>query len=93
MPLPREFWKVVVLRKPGGELSATGYLLSQDDLIDDLTEAIAEPTSHQTTVREIERLTGLSFHQLRDHDPLAAASEEALAPARVELRSVADLYL
>ena len=34
--LPRQFWKVVALVKRSGELSVTGYLLSQAALLDEL---------------------------------------------------------
>ena len=34
--LPRQFWKVVAMVKRSGELSVTGYLLSQAALLDDL---------------------------------------------------------
>ncbi len=38
--LPREFWKVAVLvNAESGKLSATGYVLSQGEMIKDVTEA------------------------------------------------------
>ena len=61
--LPRQFWKVVVMVKESGELSATGYLLSQEELIAGL-EVAPEAFSYgayrtfQVTVRRIEELTG-----------------------------------
>lgn len=36
--VPREFWKIVAMPKAGGGLHATGYLLSQGDLIRKLLE-------------------------------------------------------
>lgn len=74
--LPRQFWKVVVMVKESGGLSATAYLLSQEDLIEGL-ELVPETFSYgayktyQVTVRRIEDLTGLSFGSLADADPLA----------------------
>ena len=43
--LPRQFWKVVVMVKESGELSATGYLLSQEELVSGL-ERVTEAFSY-----------------------------------------------
>jgi endonuclease G len=73
--LPRQFWKVAVMLKDSGDLSATGYLLSQEDLISGL-EVVPEAFSYgayktyQVPVRRIAELTGLSFGSLVDADPL-----------------------
>jgi endonuclease G, mitochondrial len=83
--LPRQFWKVVAMVKQGGELSATAYLLSQEELIKGL-EIAPEAFSYgayrtyQVRVRQIEDLTGLSFGTLADADPLGR--EEAAVSAR-----------
>lgn len=83
--LPRQFWKVVAMVKQGGALSATAYLLSQEQLIKGL-EIAPEAFSYgayrtyQVPVRQIEDLTGLSFGSLVDADPLGR--EEAAIPAR-----------
>ena len=83
--LPRQFWKVVAMVKQGGGLSATAYLLSQEELIKGL-EVAPEAFSYgayrtyQVPVQQIEGLTGLSFGSLADADPLAR--EEAAVTAR-----------
>ena len=72
--LPRQFWKVAVMVKGDGTLSATGYLLSQEKLIANLESA--EPFSYgayktfQVPVKQVEALTALSFGALVDADPL-----------------------
>jgi endonuclease G, mitochondrial len=89
--LPRQFWKVVVMVKESGDLSATAYLLSQDELIKGL-ELVPETFSYgayktyQVPVRRIEELTGLSFGSLADADPLAGleATTAATEIDRVE---------
>lgn len=94
--VPLEFWKVVAVVKPEGELSATAYLLSQMALVDDMLAeefAFGAFREFQKTVSEIEGLTGLSFHDLSKHDPLAAGAEEAAGPPTVVLRSFEDLVL
>ncbi|MGS2641792.1 DNA/RNA non-specific endonuclease [Streptosporangium sp. G12] len=74
--LPRQYWKVVAMAKQNGELSATGYLLSQDHLLNGLEAAPAEFSygaykTYQVPIRRIEDLTRLSFDTLADADPLA----------------------
>jgi endonuclease G len=73
--LPRQFWKVVAMVKSDGALSATAYLLSQEELIKGLEIAPAEFSygayrTFQVPVRRIAELTGLSFGELPDADPL-----------------------
>jgi endonuclease G, mitochondrial len=72
--LPRQFWKVVAMVKQTGELSATGYLLSQATLIDDLRgeEAFSYGAyrTFQVTVRRIAVLTGLDMAPHIAADPL-----------------------
>jgi endonuclease G len=93
--LPRQFWKVVAMVKQDGQLSATAYLLSQEQLIKGL-EIAPEAFSYgayrtfQVPVRHLEDLTGLSFGSLVDADPLGR--EEAAIPAR-EVRRPEELLL
>lgn len=78
--LPRQFWKVAAMVKDDGKLSATAYLLSQEELIQGIGEEAFMPEdkeafsygaykTFQVPVRRIEKLTGLSFGQLRNFDP------------------------
>jgi endonuclease G len=83
--LPRQFWKVVSMVKSNGDLSATGYLVSQEDLIKglevDLEEfSYASYRTYQVPIRKIEALTKLSFGALANADPLA--QQEALVEGR-----------
>lgn len=87
--LPRAFWKIVVMRlAETGELSATAYLLTQDDLLGGLEETFVYGAwgTWQVSVREVERRTGLSFGDLRDADPLEEAEE---SPGSM-LRAIVD---
>ncbi len=79
--LPAEFWKVVVMRKKDRTLSATAYLQTQKNLLEDLEFAYGAYRTYQVPVSRIEAITGLDFGSLRDHDPLA--DTESAAPARV----------
>jgi endonuclease G len=93
--LPRQFWKVVAMVKQGGELSATAYLLSQEQLIKGL-EIAPEAFSYgayltyQVRVQQIEDLTGLSFGSLAGADPLGR--DEAAISVR-EVRRAEELLL
>jgi endonuclease G len=92
--LPRQYWKVVVIVKESGELSATGYLLSQAQLIANLEAAggfnYGAYRTYQVPIRRIEELTGLSFGTLTRVDPRAGL--EAMTTAR-EIGSLRDIVL
>jgi endonuclease G len=85
--LPRQYWKVVTMVKGSG-LSATGYLLSQKDLITGL-EIATEDFSYgayktfQVPVSKIQDLTRLGFGALVDADPLAHQGEAAIVPTEI----------
>ncbi|MFC7110487.1 DNA/RNA non-specific endonuclease [Nonomuraea rubra] len=82
--LPRQYWKVVAMVKQNGALSATGYLLSQDHLIDGL-EAVpgvllrrlqdlpgpdpAHRRAHPAVVRHPGRVRPLVQHGGGHHSP------------------------
>ena len=91
--LPRQFWKVAVIVKPGDALSATAYLLSQAELIEGL-EADEEFSygayrTFQVPVARIQDLTGLTFGELVRADPLdgeeAAVLREIAGPEDLRL--------
>lgn len=69
--IPAEFWKVVVIVRDDGKLSATAYLLSQKNLIDNLEFAFGTYKTYQVPVATIEDLTSLDFGNIRTFDPLA----------------------
>lgn len=71
--IPAKFWKVIVMIKEDGTPSATGYIVNQDDLIEDITERelfiFEQFKTYQTDLKTIEAATGLEFG-LNDFDPL-----------------------
>lgn len=94
--LPREYWKIVVMVKKSGQLSATAYLLSQQALIQGLEEAFAfgQYKTFQVPVHRIEALTGLDFGPLAACDPLAGDAAESLESATLlEIATFDDLQL
>lgn len=73
--LPRSFWKIAVLvDKDKEELSATGYILCQGELIKSLTEAFVygDFRTYQVPLSLIEKETGLDFAKLIPHDPFGS---------------------
>ncbi len=75
--IPAEFWKVAVMVKDDGTLSATAYLQTQKNLISDLEFAYGEYKTYQLPVATIEGLTGIDFGDLRRSDPLATIESTA----------------
>ena len=75
--LPREFWKIAAMVKETGELSVTGYLLSQAPLLEELRVrapfSYGEYRTFQVPVRRIAALTGLGLEPHVAADPLERA--------------------
>ncbi len=69
--IPKDFWKVVVMVKDNEEISATAYLQTQENMLDDLEFVYGAFKTYQVPVRQIEKLTGLDFGELSEHDPIA----------------------
>ncbi|HZN35641.1 MAG TPA: DNA/RNA non-specific endonuclease, partial [Pirellulaceae bacterium] len=68
--IPEDFWKVaVIIREDTGRMSATGYVLTQKDMISGLEFAFGAFRTYQVSLRSIERMTGLDFGRLKDADP------------------------
>ena len=68
--IPEEFWKVAIIVKEDGNLSATAYMQTQKNLIENLEFAYGEYKTYQVPISRIERITGLNFGYLRNHDPI-----------------------
>ena len=92
--LPRQFWKVVGMVKTTGELSVTGYLLSQAALLGDLPAdesfSYGAYRTFQVPVRRIAELTGLGLEPHIAADPLERIES---VPLPRELIRPADLLL
>ena len=92
--IPQAFWKVaVMLKEVGGDLvmSATGYVLSQADLITDLEFAYGPFKTFQVPLKRISRLAGIDFpEEVAAADPMAG--QESTVRFR-ELGAAADIML
>jgi endonuclease G len=90
--VPLRFWKVVAFRQDGA-LAATGYLLDQSPLVDDLGAALAEAAAEgrvpplgpfrtfQVPIADIGALAGVVLDQLAAVDRLQTAPAEGVPPA------------
>lgn len=99
--IPLAFWKIPVFRRPDGSNSASAYMISQHELVEDMLREAFTPATFQVPVRRISELTGLDFAHLFDWDPMdnefepLPQAQEALAtstPAK-ELHTFDDLRL
>jgi endonuclease G len=93
--LPRQFWKVAVMKKKSGTLSATGYLLSQEKLIaglEDTEFSYGAYKTFQVPIGKVEGMTQLDFGGLKDVDPLEQPGEESTARGK-EITGPGDLVL
>lgn len=72
LQIPADYWKVIAFMHPErGELSATSYLLSQSEFLDDVEFAYGEYRTYQVPIQKIMELTHIDFNHLVDFDPLA----------------------
>ncbi|GMB02147.1 DNA/RNA non-specific endonuclease [Pelosinus sp. IPA-1] len=85
--IPAEFWKVVVMVKTDGTLSATAYLQTQKNLLRDYEFAYGSYKTYQVPISNIENLTGLNFGDLRSYDLLGRikATTDHLEPTIVHV--------
>jgi endonuclease G len=72
--IPLRYWKVAVMvREDGKGLSATGYVISQADLVSHIEFVFDKYLTYQLSISSVEKMTGLDFGALRRHDPLGKA--------------------
>lgn len=91
--IPQDFWKVIVMVKVNGQLSATAYMLTQQQLMDDIEApdfVFGQFRTYQVTIQKVEDLTGISFGNLSAFDPLGGI--ESVSSVR-QLRSAEDMIL
>jgi endonuclease G len=71
--VPRDYWKVVAMRKQDGTLAAAAYVLSQAELLRAPPEefVFGEYKAFQVRVLALEERIGLKFGDLAGHDTLA----------------------
>jgi endonuclease G len=92
--LPKEFWKVVAIRRADtGKLSVTAYLLSQADMITGFEFVYGAFKTYQVKVSKVATLTGLDFGRLTTFDPLTRGGFESSDQQAVEVIGPESLIL
>lgn len=76
--IPAEFWKVAVMVKEDGKISATGYLQTQKNLVDNLEFAYGEYRTYQVPISRLSQITGLDFGELTRFDPIRSIESTGL---------------
>ena len=77
-----------------GQLSATAYLLTQSDFLGNLEFVFGPYETYQVPIVDIERLTSIDFHYLRQRDPLGTdESLEGVPPTGHRIDALEDLLL
>ncbi len=92
--IPQEFWKIVAWRSDG-ELKASGYLLSQSDMMDNLEAfSFGQYRTYQLAIADIEERTKLTFANLASKDVMRGQPQiEGLRPRTRVIQRLADMIL
>jgi endonuclease G len=99
IPIPREYWKVVVCKSDSGKLKAVAFRLSQEDLIADLPEEEFQEGPYrpfQVKIAALEQAVKLDFGDLHRFDPLESTGNESFMEEEtgaVKVESLRDIVL
>jgi endonuclease G len=95
--LPKEFWKVaVVVNNETGQLASAGYVLSQGNMIRDITEVpfvFGKYRTYQVRIELLSERTGLDFSALAAHDVLIAEGRERLQQRVRPIEGARDILI
>jgi endonuclease G, mitochondrial len=78
--IPDQFFKIIVMIKDNGKPSATGYMVQQNDLIEDIVTrsfVYEQFKTYQVAISEIEAVTNIAFG-LNSYDPLQKPKKQSL---------------
>jgi endonuclease G len=84
VPCPLQFWKVCVLLKAGNGLSATGFILGQQDIAQLSGFEAFDVGAAQITLAQLEAKTNLKFGNLKQYDHFAKTGEKGALEVLVE---------
>lgn len=96
--LPKDFWKVAILVDQTNDdmLLSAGYILSQGEMIRDITETpfvFGEHRTYQVQIDMISEATGLDFSALAAHDVMHSDHQEIALPRARRIDHARDLQL
>jgi len=79
--IPVSFWKIITfIHDETGQLSATGYTMSQRKFLEPEEFVFGQHETNQTSIREIEQRAGIAFGELSKVDPFRKTPESFAAP-------------
>jgi endonuclease G len=91
IPIPMDYWKIVLWLNEQKQLKATGFLLSQENLVEDIDfdEAIdlddrVEFAPYMVPVATLAKLTGINFDQIEKFDTYRSGTGEE----RIDLKDL-----
>ncbi|GKS59889.1 endonuclease [Nitrospira sp.] len=89
--IPREYWKVVAVVSEGRP-SATAYMISQADLLENLRAfGFGKYKTYQVSIGQIEQMTDLRFGDLKQYDGFTTEEGRTRRALRQEIRSWEDI--
>lgn len=90
--IPRAFWKLIAFVEDG-ELKVKAYVLSQDNLLDDIEALDLDPFRlWQVSLSDLEDLTRLGFNSMSEHDTFVEAAERIAAARPAHGRMVREIF-
>lgn len=94
--LPRAFWKMIVYRAGDGQLRCSAFILSQDNLLNDLERLDLDPFRlYQVSITELAARTALDFSAYKAVDvmthPEMATSGQAIGVIEGEPRTLVEI--
>lgn len=95
--IPKQFWKLIAYERDNGQPGVAAFVLSQADLIVDITESLKEDFQpgeflpFQVKVRDLEAMTKLDFGDFRGFDALEDHGNERFFESDTELVAIRAL--
>ena len=88
--IPKQFWKIIIREENNVNLIAAAFLTDQSKFLEFLSDTperfddTSKIDEYQTTIAEIEKLTGLDFGDLKDFDTLDGGGAERIYRVKIE---------
>ncbi|WP_208757124.1 DNA/RNA non-specific endonuclease [Bradyrhizobium nanningense] len=89
--IPVAYWKVISFVSNDGKPSSTAYTIDQVQELKELEAVFGAFKTYQRSVRSIEKMTGLSFGQLRDYDGFSNEEQRTRTSIVAEVRDASDM--
>jgi len=93
--VPLRFFKIIVWLNKAHEKKTTAFILSQEDLVSDISfeelQFDEEFKEHQCSIEYLEKITDLTFTEIREWDTYKKASAKDKGVRRLKKDSLEDL--